>query len=59
MGLGCSIGTRKMARISSDIKENALQHAVNWHFSLENIQAANDSYAHFTPKDTENLDFIY
>ncbi len=47
MGLGCSIGTRKMARISSNIKENALQHAVNWYFSLENIRAANDRITRF------------
>jgi TnpA family transposase len=43
MGLGCSIGTRKMAKISPNIKENALQHTVNWYFSLENVQAANDA----------------
>ena len=42
MGLGCSIGTHKMARISSNIKETALQQAVNWYVSLENVQAAND-----------------
>jgi len=43
MGMGCSIGTRKMAKISPNIKENALQHTVNWYFSLENVQAANDA----------------
>lgn len=43
MGLGCSIGTRKMAKISPNIKENALQHTVNWYFSLQNVQAANDA----------------
>jgi hypothetical protein len=42
MGLGCGIGTRKMARIAQGIGEAELDHAVNWHFSLENIQAAND-----------------
>ena len=42
MGLGCGIGVRKMARISSRITENELEHAVNWRFSLENIRAAND-----------------
>jgi len=31
-----------MTRISSNIKETALQQAVNWYFSLENVQAAND-----------------
>ena len=30
-------------QISPNIKENALQHTVNWYFSLENVQAANDA----------------
>lgn len=34
IGLGCGIGTRKMAQISSHITENELEHAVNWCFSL-------------------------
>ncbi len=42
MGLGCGIGVRKMARISSRVTESELEHAVNWRFSLENIRAAND-----------------
>lgn len=42
MGLGCGIGIRKMARISSRITESELEHTVNWRFSLENIRAAND-----------------
>ena len=42
MGKGCSIGTSKIARISSQINENNLNHVVNWYFSLENIRAAND-----------------
>lgn len=42
IGLGCGIGIRKMAQISTHITENELEHAVNWCFSLENIQAAND-----------------
>ena len=42
MGLGCGVGVRKMARISSQMTENELEHAVNWRFSLENIRAAND-----------------
>ncbi|HJN25955.1 MAG TPA: Tn3 family transposase [Rhodospirillales bacterium] len=41
MGLGCGIGVRKMARISSYVTENELEHAVNWRFSLDNIRAAN------------------
>ncbi|MCJ8335762.1 MAG: Tn3 family transposase [Epibacterium sp.] len=43
MGLGCGIGVRKMARISSSVTESELDHTVNWRFSLENIQAANDA----------------
>lgn len=42
MGLGCGIGIRKMARISSRVTESELEHTVNWRFSLENIRAAND-----------------
>lgn len=42
IGLGCAIGTPKMGRISHRINETSLQHAVNWYFTLENIQAAND-----------------
>src|SRR3546814_8376598 len=40
--MGCGIGLRKMGRISGAIKEDALEHAADWHFSHENIVAAND-----------------
>ena len=43
MGLGCGIGVRKMARISTSVTESELDHTVNWRFSLENIRAANDA----------------
>lgn len=43
IGLGCGIGVRKMARISTHITESELEHAVNWRFSLDNIRAANDA----------------
>ena len=39
---GCFIGTHKIARISKRINEAELDNAVNWYFSLENIQAANN-----------------
>ncbi|WP_269516755.1 Tn3 family transposase [Candidatus Odyssella acanthamoebae] len=42
IGLGCGIGVRKMARISSHVSENELDHTVNWCFSLENIRESND-----------------
>lgn len=50
MGLGCGIGTRKMAQISSQVTESELEHAVNWHFSLDNIQTANDLILRFIDK---------
>jgi len=36
MGLGCGIGVRKTARISSRVTEGELEHVVNWRFSLDN-----------------------
>lgn len=42
MGLGCNIGTRKMAQISPLVKESELENTVNWRFSLDNLRAAND-----------------
>ncbi|MBW2664225.1 MAG: Tn3 family transposase [Deltaproteobacteria bacterium] len=42
IGLGCGIGTRKMARISRQINEYELEHTVNWFFSPEGTHAAND-----------------
>lgn len=42
IGLGCTIGIRKMARISHPISEAELEHTVNWYFSLDNLLAAND-----------------
>lgn len=57
IGLGCGIGLRKMARISGSIKEDALDHAVNWHFSRENLSAANDRIVTFM--DSLDLPEIY
>ncbi|MCI5108762.1 MAG: Tn3 family transposase, partial [Candidatus Pacebacteria bacterium] len=42
IGKGCAIGTPKIARISSEISENNLNNVINWYFSLDNVQAAND-----------------
>jgi len=47
MGLGCAIGTRKMAQISSMIDESELENTINWYFFLENVQAANDCVVRF------------
>ena len=42
IGIGCTIGLRRMMRISRGITEAELEHTVNWHFSLDGLQAAND-----------------
>jgi TnpA family transposase len=42
IGLGCTIGICKMARISHPIREAELEHTVNWYFSVDNLVAAND-----------------
>jgi hypothetical protein len=47
IGIGCTIGIRKMAKISHPISESALEHTVNWYFSLDNLIAANDRVLQF------------
>ena len=47
IGYGCDIGHRKLAQISRQINENELDTTVNWYFSLENIQNANDRILQF------------
>jgi TnpA family transposase len=47
MGYGCDIGHRKLAQISSQLNENELENAVNWYFSLQNVQNANDKILNF------------
>ncbi len=41
MGLGCNIGTHKMAKKSHGIQNKILLDTVNWRFSKQNLQAAN------------------
>jgi len=50
LGLGCGIGIKRMAQISSLIDEAELERTVNWHFSLENVEAANDRILTFMDK---------
>lgn len=50
LGLGCGIGVRKIAQISRSIDQDELERAVNWHFSLENVEAANDKILAFMDK---------
>ena len=42
IGRGCNIGINRMANISRGITEDILRNTVNWFFSLENIQEANN-----------------
>jgi len=42
IGIGCTIGLRRMMRISRGVTEAELEHTVNWHFTLDGLQAAND-----------------
>ncbi len=42
IGFGCDIGHRKLAQVSKQIDEGDLDNAVNWYFSLQNVQDAND-----------------
>lgn len=47
IGLGCEIGIRKMAQISHPLNEAELEYTVNWFFSPEGAQAANDRVVQF------------
>ena len=44
------IGLRKMMRISHPINEAELEHTVNWHFSVDGLQAANDRVLQLTSR---------
>ena len=56
IGYGCDIGHRKLAQISKQIDENELDNVVNWYFSLENVQGANDRIVRFMDRmDLPNL----
>jgi TnpA family transposase len=50
IGIGCAIGIRKMARISHPISESELENAVNWYFSVDNINAASDRVLQLTDR---------
>ena len=42
IGKGCNIGVNRLANISIGVNEETLKNTVNWHFSLKNIQSANN-----------------
>lgn len=43
IGQGCNIGINRLANISVGFSEDSLKNTINWFFTLENIQAANNS----------------
>lgn len=57
MGYGCDIGHHKLAQISKQINESDLDNTVNWYFSLQNVQGANDRILRFV--DQMGLPNIY
>lgn len=57
IGYGCDIGHRKLAQISKQIDDSELDNAVNWYFSLQNVQGANDRILRFI--DRMSLPNIY
>ncbi len=57
IGYGCDIGHRKLAQISKQIDDSELDNAVNWYFSLQNVQGANDRILRLV--DRMNLPNIY
>ena len=42
LGKGCNMDLNRLANSSIGIKSEALNNVVNWHFSVKNIQAANN-----------------
>lgn len=57
IGYGCDIGHHKLAQISQQIDGGELDNTVNWYFSLQNVQAANDRILQLT--DRLSLPDIY
>ena len=57
IGLGCNLGVRKIARISSNISLYSLENTVNWYFSNDNINNANNKILSLI--DKLNLSHIY
>ncbi|MBU2838311.1 transposase [Acidithiobacillus thiooxidans] len=57
IALGCDIGHHKLAQISQHIDETALDNVVNWYFSRQNVQDANDRILRLM--DKMNLPNIY
>ena len=42
IGYGCNLGSKKITKISNHINSNELENTINWYFSYDNLQQAND-----------------
>lgn len=47
IGIGGAIGLRRMMRISRGVTEAEVEHTVNWHFTLDGLQASSDRVVRF------------
>ena len=54
IGIGCMIGLRKMMRISHPINESELEHTVNWHFSVDGLQAVISQMTSYRTRSESN-----
>ena len=50
IGQGCNIGINRLANISVGVSEDILKNTMNWYFTLENIQAANNTIINLIDK---------
>lgn len=50
IGYGCNIGIQKIADISRNINKNELTNIINWYFSIDNLNQANDKILEFTDR---------
>lgn len=47
-GYGCNIGIKRIAKISKGVNEKELENTLNWYFSPDNINSANNRILSFT-----------
>jgi TnpA family transposase len=56
IGIGGAIGLRRMMRISRGVTEAEVEHTVNWHFTLDGLNAGSDRVVRFIDRlDLPNL----
>jgi len=57
IGYGCNLGIGRIAKISNNINQRELENTVNWYFSPDNLNDANDKILQLT--DRLQLSTIY